>query len=238
MKKTIKGLSEDEDLKLRATLKLHRSSRHLSPIDTALLIQQAIIGGETISSLSTKLNTSVDQLRKIHKLNSLINADLKKAIVWGQPKENEISMTSAKELVRLSEPTKRLIVFKNIIRFKLNKNEVKELISLHKRSKKALNECLDQVIKARPKVVETFVITGKIMDNQLKQKLGEIAPFDRNKLLKSTLNKHFPTLSFKGQRLKKNNFVIIGDEKTHALLMDLDQPYEQYVQECLLKEIE
>lgn len=237
MKLKINGISDDEDLKLRATLKLHRKTRHLSPLETAALIQQAIISGETISTLSKKLNTSVDQLRKIHKLNSLVNDKLKKAIVWGMPGENEISMTVAKELERLKSQTKQLIIFNNVLKFKLNKHEVTEIISLHKRSKKSLKECVTQVVKSRPQVKETFVITGKIIDKELINKLGEITPFDRNKLLKTTLEKHLPKLSIKGQRLKKKSFVIIGDDKTYDLLTGLDQPYERFVQDCLLKEL-
>ena len=182
-KTTINGIIEDDAIKLRATLNARRKLRHLSPLETSSLIHTAIINGETLKSLSEKVNVSSNMLSKIDKLNSLVNDELRSSIVWGQPSGKQISMSVASELGRVKSQSIQIKIYKAIIKYRFSKQEIIELISLKKRSKLPLEACIDQVFNARPKEIMTIVFTGKFQSKLLIEYLSSLNPKQRNELL-------------------------------------------------------
>jgi hypothetical protein len=232
----INGLTEDEVLYLRASLSRHRKIRHLSPIQAANLLKRALDNGEKKNELEDKVGISIDMINKILRLCSIKDPLIMTSISWGIPERNEISMSAASELGRLDDVKDQKLVYGSILKYGFTKKEVKELVTLYGRSDMDIDSCIDQIKAARPEIIHTKIIIGKITCDSLIDKLSLMPGIERNKLFRDSLFKNIPFLKFKGANLKKSKFIIVGDEQTEAQLSSLGNNIEDVITDFLIKE--
>lgn len=233
----INGLTSEETILLRATLRRHRKVRHLSPMEVANLLKRALDAGNTMQSLNSKTNTSIDQLNKFLRLFLIQNSGIKSSIVWGQTTETKLGMSVASELARLEKNEDQEIVFENALKNRFTKSELIELIALYKRTGKPIKECINQVLETRPTTIEKHVIIGKITSPSLAKRLSGIGPFGRNKILIEVLELEFPLLKYDGAKLKKKKFMIFGNNETKEFLLNLENGFEDIITDLIKKKI-
>lgn len=233
----IKGLSDKEIFLLRATLGRHKKNRHLTPLETADLLKKALSNGESKRDLSNKVNISADMVSKFVKLCSIKEITIRTAIEWSSTTESSISMSTAVELARLTKVDDERLLFGAIKENKLSKSEVKELITLYTRSKKTLNESIQQIIDSKPQVVESHLIIGEITSKSLSKSLKKIPGLGRNRLFRKILTEKMPSLNFKSAKLKTKQFIIFGDNETKLLLISLENGFEEYITDLLIENL-
>lgn len=233
----IKGLTEKEDLHLKVTLGRQRKTRFYSPFGSAKLLKKALDAGEQKKNLKDKVKVSVDMINKIMRLNSIKHPQIISSIEWMASGTGQISMSVASELARLANNDDQLTVFKGIQENNFTKEEVKELVTLYNRSGLSIEECIEQIRKAKPEIIHTLVIIGKILSDRLIRKLSTIPDLDRNILFRRVLDSHFPSLNYKGVKLKKGKFIIIGGEQTKKTLNSIENGLEEYITSLLMKEL-
>lgn len=235
--KKIRGLIEEEDLYLKVTLGRQRRKRFFSPIKAANIIKKALNAGERKKDLKEKVGVSVDMINKVLRLSSITNPKITSSIVWQSQGPGQISMSVASELARLNNSQEQIKLFEGILKHNFNKAEVKELVTLYSRSKKSIDECIVQIRDARPKTIHTYVIIGKITSEILSKKLATIPNLERNRILRDVINENLPSINYRGLKLKKTKFIIIGDEETGDQLSSLEGGFEDVITDFLDKKL-
>jgi hypothetical protein len=231
--KKIKGLTEEEDIRLKVTLGRQRKNRFFEPIETSHKLKQAISHGETKESISKKVKVSVDMINKILRLNSIKDNEIISSIIWQSPSPKQISMSTASELARLENISDQRKVFKAILEHNFTKSDVKELVTLFRRADISIEECISQIKEAKLKTIHTNIMVGRICSEYLLDKIKDIKPLERNQILKQILEEK--SIPFKGVKLEKERFLIIGDEKTYEKILLLGNDFEKIITGLLIK---
>jgi len=233
----IKGLSEEEALYLRVTLGTQRKLRFFSPFEAAKLLNNGLEAGEKKGDLKSKVGISIDMINKILRLCSIKNNHIKSAITWQSPGPKQISMSSASELSRLKNNEDQIKLFNSILENNFTSKEVKELVTLYGRSGKSIEKCINQIKEAKRKTINTHVIIGSITSSSLREQLSSVPALTRNRILRNVLNTHIPSLKYKGAKLKKTQFMVVGDEKTEMQISLLGDDFEDVITKLLIDKI-
>ena len=235
--KKIKGLTEEEALYLCATLGSQKKTRFLSPAKAAFLLKTSLDAGEEKIDLKSKVGVSVDMINKILRLSSIMDENIISSISWQSPDTNQISMSSASELARLRSNNDQQKVFKSILEYQFTSKEVKELVTLYDRSGKNIEECINQIKKAKPKTIHSHLIIGKLTSSALTDKLSSIPALKRNRILRDVLNTEIPLIKYKGAKLKKTQFIIVGNQETESKIRSLGDDFEDIITQYLINKL-
>ena len=121
------------------------------------------------------------------------------------------------EVAKLRE-TDHEEAIQSVLKFRLNWNEVRQLVQIVERSQKPLSECLNNVLALRKELHVQHLFVGVILSMQLQEYLSEISQYERKSLLKRALNSLFGIAETAEGSLGCHNFTIVSDHNLLDLL--------------------
>ena len=184
----------------------HKKGRLLSPIEVASLIQQARKGASS-EDCAKAIGLSESTVGRFLQLLDLPE-DLRHLVTWGSPKD-ALGFSVALGLTRFRGEEQRSVA-RSILSDGLTSKEVQQVAQLHKRSKKALGECIKEVLGMRPVVEKRYVFIGTVADPDIVAKLASLTQVNRDAILQDSID----ALGFAGAsgRLGKKLFTLVGDD--------------------------
>ena len=210
------GLSFDDRASLLLSLNIgNRTSydRPLSPLEVALLLEKALTR-TTKKELAQELNLADTSM--ITRLTSILNfeEDIRSLIGWGR-KPGQVAMAVALEggISRLKPVRIRRIVLEAAMKYNFSKKEAQTVGQLYKREFGSVEECIEECLKSRPKIVHNEVFIGAIIDENLKIKLSKISPQTRNELFSNALKIIYPEMRTIGVKLNTNHYSFVVSKK-------------------------
>ena len=211
---------------------IHRKKRILTPIEVAEGI--AVLRDHKMSTKNIRELLMLENDSMILKFERLLelSLEIQHLIDWGQS-SSTIAFTSASEIAKLKDFQDQKLIADIIIKEKLTKTEVIQIIQAKKRSNKPLSTCIDEVIKLRPQIDRKFVYLGAIINKDLLSILLQKTQLERDRLLEGALTKIIPqTVQWEG-RLGKDRFTLVGAEDFAAQIQKLTPGFEERINSLL-----
>ena len=119
------------------------------------------------------------------------------------------------------------------LRNRLTKGEIIQITQLLKRSNREVGECISEVLKMRPQVIQKYVFLGAILSPETQNAVNQLTQLDRDQLLKRTLETISPLLLNIECRLTNNRFILIGDYSLNSVLTELPEGFEKAINQAL-----
>ena len=185
----------------------HKKGRLLSPIEVALLIQQARRAGASLEDCAKAIDLGGSTIGRFLQLLDLPE-DLQHLVAWGSPKD-ALGFSAALGLTRFRDVEQRSVA-RSILSDGLTSKEVQQVAQLRKRSKKALDECIKEVLGMRPVVEKRYVFIGTVADADTVAKLASLAQVNRDAILQDSID----ALGLAGAsgRMGKSLFTLVGND--------------------------
>ncbi len=213
------GLNALELGRLRMSLGYgtHKKGRPLSPIEVGELLQKARSEGLSLKDCAAAVQ--LNGTGHIGRFLSILElpADIQHLVGWGVEK-SFIGFTAAFELTKLTDTEEQRIVAKSILADGLASKEVRQVAQLRNRSEKAIDECINEVLRMRQQIIKRFVFVGSILpENQ--STLGEQTQTARDSILASAIV-NLGIRSATG-RLGSKLFTLVGNEDFNASIQEI-----------------
>ena len=203
------GLSALELGRLRMSVGYggHKKGRLLSPIEVASLIRRARKEA-SLEDCAKAIDLGESTVGRFLQLLDLPE-DLQHLVAWGSPKD-ALGFSAALGLTRFDCEEEQRSVAKSILSDGLTSKEVQQVAQLRKRSKKALDECIKEVLGMRPVVEKRYVFIGTVADSDIVAKLAGLTQVNRDEILQDSID----GLGLAGAsgRLGKSLFTLVGDD--------------------------
>lgn len=184
----------------------HKKGRLLSPIEVALLIQQAR-KEVSLQDCAKAIGLSESTVGRFLQLLDLPE-DLRHLVAWGSPKD-ALGFSAALGLTRFPDEEQRSVA-RSILSDGLTSKEVQQVAQLRKRSKKALDACIKEVLGMRPVVEKRYVFIGTVADSDIVAKLANLTQVNRDAVLQDSIEAL--GLARASGRLGKSLFTLVGDD--------------------------
>ena len=211
------GLSDLEIGRLQMSVGYggHKRGRPLSPVEVGRLLQRAQSAGASLQDCAESLKLSKDQVNWFLRV-LVLPVDLRHLVEFGGSADSKIGFTTAVQLARVSDRDNQRTVATAILEQRLQTDEVRQVIQLHKRSARTIEECLNDVIAMRPKVERHYVFIGAVGDEKVEAILAKMAQSKRDALLRFGID----ALNLKGTsgRLGEKLFTLVGDERLNGTI--------------------
>lgn len=185
----------------------HKKGRLLSPVEVASLIQQARRAGASLEDCVKAIDLGGSTIGRFLQLLELPE-DLRHLVAWGSPKD-ALGFSAALGLTRFRDEEQHSVA-RSILSDGLTSKEVQQVAQLRKRSKKALDECIKEVLGMRPVVEKRYVFIGTVTDSDIVAKLASLAQVNRDAILQDSIE----ALGLAGAsgRLGKSLFTLVGND--------------------------
>ena len=132
----------------------HKKGRPLSPIEVGLLLRRARNSGISLEECARKINLSgTSHINRFLRILDLPE-EIRHLVSWGNGK-GVIGFSASFELTNIVDEADQCIVARSILEDRLNSKEVRQVAQLRKRSKKPINDCLNEILNMRPKLRNT-----------------------------------------------------------------------------------
>lgn len=233
----MKGLSSYEVRQLILSVGTHKSTRPLSPVEVAKLMQKALEAGEAKREVAAKLllkDSSI--IRRFIRLLSL-PSEVQQLVGWGS-NPTTVSFTAGSEIARLGTDQDRLALATAALQNRFNKSEIMQVVQIRMRAGKPIEECVKAVLNQRPVIERRHVIIGNLQSERLKDELKQFSQLERDNLLQSALDRCGPNVPRLGSKLGHGHFLLVGDDLFHAAIVSLPKGFEQAITEYLLRELD
>ncbi len=229
----MRGLSDEEQSALVRSVGTHRVQRHLSPLEVSQHLKKAIDGGSTRKECAADLQLGTTQVSEFLRLMNL-TPEIQYLADWGRLTESTISFSSLALLVSLL-PKDQIRAAEAILAHRLSWREVVQLVQIANRSRKAVGECIDAVVKLRPEIETRHLFIGSITSERLKMSLADLVQHGRDKLMEKALRKVLsPSVDVSG-RLGVKNFTIVGSKNPAQILNMNADAFERAINDMLLE---
>lgn len=204
------SLTANELRDLILSVGTHHRKRKLSPVEVASLFLLAIQNGATLEDCADTVHLNgTSMISRFLRLQQLSPA-IQHLIDWGQSGAT-IGFSSAVELVKLNEDEQEILASK-VLEKQLTKTEVQQIVQLRMRSKRGINNCVDEVMGMRPTTEIRHVFIGSILDSELIAYLKKCSQRQRDELLEESLKESCPELNLKSGRLGTTSFTLVTDD--------------------------
>ena len=203
------GLDTDDRKNLLLSIGSHRGERRLSPLEVAAALQRGIDGGSSPSELASMLY--LDDASMVARFLRLLtlSPEVRELVDWG-PTTSMLPFTSASELARLP-PGEDVALARAALEMKLSGAEIKQVVQLRIRSAKALDDCVDAIVRLRPQIERRFVFIGAVTA-ELADDVSGLVQAERDQFFRSLLAEWLPNTPVLGARLTQQRFTIVGDK--------------------------
>lgn len=216
------GISQQEMKPLLLSVGTHRSKRRLSPMEVAQLIKKAKDSGVSIKQCAEALLIGTTQVSRFLDLLNL-TPEIQHLADWGRRNKSTVSFSTLSQVAKLPVDDQVNLANK-ILSHNLTFDEVVQLVQIHKRSGKSVDDCIKSVLDLRPVVVKRYLYIGTILSKDLDVYLSSISQIQRDELLKQALDSLFNSTNIVSGRLSKNNFTLVSSYSILDLLsMDADE---------------
>lgn len=210
----------------------HRKKRILTPIEVAEAIVQLRDSGMSTDDirelLMLKDNTVIFNFERLLKLSP----EIQHLIDWGQG-TSTIAFSSASEIAKLKDFSEQKLITDYIIKERLTKKEVVQIIQSKKRSNKPLIICIEDAINLRPKIERKFVYIGVIINKNLLLILQNKSQLQRDLYFKEALDNEIPkSIQWEG-RLGKDRFTLVGSEDFAIIIQKMTPGFEEKINSLL-----
>ena len=212
----MKELTSEEHQALLRSVGTHRGDRVLSPLEVGRLLTKAIATGTTRKECADSLHLGQTQVANFIKLLSLAQ-DIQHLADWGSSTDASISFSSLAEIARLREPD-QIEATNAILQHQLTWKEVRQLVQLADRSKKAMGQCIDEVLRLRPQLEIRHLFVGAVTAKSLRQYLSTLLQRERNKLMESAMETLLGHEGLVSGRLGAHNFTILSSQDLSTLV--------------------
>ena len=226
----MKGISPEELRDLILSVGTHQSERTLWPVQVAELLEKAINAGTTIKEISNDILLNSTMIARFRRLLSLA-PEIQHLVGWGG--ESSISFSTASEMARLATPEEHKYVAKNTLEYSLSKNEVIQVIEVRNKFSKPIGECVEEILRMRPKIVKRYLFIGAIKSANVRNRLSTISQEERDTLFSKAVTTNYPDLPYWEGMLGIKGFNLIGNEDLDKALSKLTTDFESTINDYL-----
>jgi hypothetical protein len=232
----VRGLSVDVQKKLLLSVGSHRATRQLTPVEVAEAVQTSLDAGSTLQEIAEFLQlegTSV--LTKFVRLLRL-SPNVRHLVDWGRS-DSTIGFTAASEVARLNDHEGQAQLCQAALQHQLGSAEMKQILQLHQRSGRPIANCVEEILKLRPRVQTVHVLLGAVTAPDVRKRLASLSQAERDTVLRSAMKSAFPRLAKFGCRLGAERFTITGDEDVPAELNQGGRDFEAAINDALAETV-
>ncbi|HZN71396.1 MAG TPA: hypothetical protein VFC00_06900 [Micromonosporaceae bacterium] len=208
----------------------HRSNRPLSPLEVADAISHYSneFGWEDCLS---RISLTESTARKFLTLREL-DESVASLVDWNN-RPGTISFSSAAELRRL-KPAEQREVRDGLLRNRMTRDEVRQVVQLRVRSGRPLRDLVAEVLGMRPQVVTLHLLLGGITEPEVTRALGDLAQKQRDELLLRATSGIDAGATLTSGRLLPDRFsVVTAKAISHEASMRIEREVNQGVKELL-----
>lgn len=210
-------LSPAEQRDLLVSIKTHRGSRRLSPVQVAELFAKARANGATLHECAAAVGLgSSAMVSRFLRLLELPVA-VQQMADWGRS-TTSLPFSAASEVARLP-PEQHEPVAKAVVSAGLGAGETKQAVQRLLRSDLQAEEAVQEILKLRPSLERRYVVIGSFDDDSLTEALVPIDADERNQMLGVLIQREF-AIQDVSARLEPTGFVLSGPQ---ALADRLDE---------------
>ena len=205
----VDALSQQERQRLLLSVGTHRGQRPLSPVEVASLFTKVMTTGGSLSdcarAASLEGTTIVSRFLRLLKLPAAVWH----LVGWGSV-PGTLGFSSGAEIARLDDDAEEQALVDGVLTNRLSGSEVRQVVQLRKRSKRPLQDCLNEVVGLRPRIEKRYVYVGAVTDAALKVSLAAITQQERDTLLGSVVGAVLGAKGVALTRLGTDRFTLVG----------------------------
>jgi hypothetical protein len=112
---------------------------------------------------------------------------------------------------------------------------MKQILQLHKRSRKSIADSVAEILRLRPRVQRIHLLLGAVTSPVVCKKLATMTQAERDEMFLSIMRCTFPRLQKFGCRLGTEKFTITGGEEASAELTKDGKDFEGDINDALAK---
>ena len=178
----IPGLTTDEERDLVLSVGLGRrgnSRRVLSPVEVAELVQKAREAGATNKQLTERCLLETDTIFSRFLRLLRLAPEARHLVAFGR-QVGSLSFTQAFEIAALDGHDLQNQLVDRALSDGINKDELRAVCQLIKRSGATVEDAADQILALRPQITRFFVTVGLVESAELKASLAEMSQAARD----------------------------------------------------------
>ena len=212
-------LSELELGRLRMSVGYARQKkgRPLSPVEVGEALRSARTRGMSLRDCAEMIQLSgTGHIGRFLQILSL-PAEVLHLVDWGAGKDF-IGFTCAVELTRLRKAEDQAFVAEAILKEGLNSREVRQVAQTRARAALPIGQCVQAVVRMRPKVHRRYVFVGSVKDEQVTA-LKALSQQERNSVMSAAIDR----LGLRGAvgRLGVKFFTLVGADEFDASMNEV-----------------
>lgn len=212
----------------------NKRGRPLSPIEVGRLLGRARSAGASIQDCARALKLTDSQVSHFLRVLEL-PADIRHLVAWGRSSDS-IGFTTAVQITRIADPDDQRALGTAVIEQRLRMDEVRQVVQLGQRSRRPLEERLQEVLGMRPTVVRHYVFIGTVADGDIEAALEAMTQTERDALLRSSLDAL--DLQDASGRLGEKFFALVGGDRLRGQLTNPGQEItESRLRACLAEKV-
>ena len=224
------GITVEEQRDLILSVGIHKQERTLSPIEVAQLLDKAIKAGTNIKELSGEILLDTTMITRFLRLLD-ISPNLRHLVGWGG--KSSISFSTASEIARLEIVEDQEILGEAILKNQLSKTEVIRINETKKKFGKTIDDCVEDILNMRPRVVRRYLFIGAIRSSRLKERLDQMSQKERDIFFNNVLTIMLPGVSTAEGLLGNNRFTLIGNDDLEQALEGLSDDFSAVINDYL-----
>ncbi|MGE0702451.1 MAG: hypothetical protein AB7P22_00800 [Vicinamibacterales bacterium] len=229
-----KVLSAQERQGLLLSVGTHRGKRSLSPVEVATLFAKILAAGGSLSDCARAARlegtTMVGRFLRLLKLPESV----RHLVDWGTS-PGMIGPSAGSELARLEDAAEEEEVVKGVLTYRLSGSEVRQVVQLRKRSKRPVDDCLNEVVGMRPRIEKRYVYVGAVTSPALKGSLGSMTQRERDEFLAGAIRGVLDVKSLAVIRLGPDRFTLVGGASFGEAMTQKKDSLEQEINDALLR---
>jgi len=195
-----------------------KKGRPLSPVEVGSLLRRARGAGASLSECAKAIHLNgTGHIGRFLQILNLPN-DLQHLIDWGAS-DKTIGFSTAVELSRFENPADQRFVANAILEEGLKAKEVRQARQLRSRSRRPIEECVQEIVGMRPTVEKRYVFIGSLVNPQIAGALADLKQEERDSILESGL-KAIKLHNANG-RLGARFFTLVGGSEFNDSMMEL-----------------
>lgn len=232
----MRGVSAETQKKLLLSVGSHKTNRPLSPVEVAEAVQDFLDAGSTLRQIAEFLHLEDSSvLTKFVRLLRL-SPEVRHLVDWGMS-ESTIGFTVASEVARLGKPEEQMELCQASLENQLGSAEMKQVLQLHRRSGRPIEDCLTEVLRLRPIVQRIHVFLGEVTSREVRERLAALSQIDRDRAMRSAVKSAFPGLTGCGCRLGPTRFTITGDDRVAKEVTRRSGDFEAAINKALTEAV-
>lgn len=153
------------------------------------------------------------------------------------PATSSVSPLIRNFVSRLQSQDDQSTAVEAIIAHNMSSDEARQLIETKIHSQRPMAECIDGILKLRPRIVRKYLLVGSVTSQALATRLRGMTQEERDRLLRNAVVNHLAKLPEWSGRLGTSRFHFLGDEELALAVKALPNGFESAVNTALEAEL-